>query len=128
MDKTTTIDQIKSWCKETRDKRDWNPGARSLAISLSLEVGEILEHFQWDGSGVVEKKFEEDKNKKAEMEMEIGDVIYYLCEFSDRLDIDISSSLKKTLKKIEKKYPVEGLKKYGDKFYYNQKREYRQKK
>lgn len=128
MDKTTTIDQIKNWCKEVRDERGWHPNARSLAISLSLEAGEILEHFQWDTSEMVEKKLKKDKNKKEEMEMEIGDAIYYLCEFADRLDIDISSSLKKTLKKIEIKYPVEGLKKYGDKFYYDQKRKYRQKK
>lgn len=35
--------------KRFRDERGWggNHDARSLAISVSLEASELLEHFQW---------------------------------------------------------------------------------
>lgn len=126
MDSKTTLEDIKNWSKKVRDDRGWHPDARSLAISIVLEAGEILEHFQWQESKIAEEELRNDKNKKEELEKEVGDVINYLCEFVDRLDIDMSDSLKKTLKKVEEKYPVEGLKNGGKDFYFAQKKKYRE--
>ena len=128
MDSKTTVQQIRKWCAKVRNDRNWHPDARGLAISISLEAAEILEHFQFKESAEVEEKVKKDKNKKDEISKEIGDVVNYLCELADRLDIDISESVKKTLDKVVKKYPVEGLKKGGDKFYFAQKKKYRQNK
>lgn len=108
-----------------REERGWDPDARGLAISIVLEAGELLEHFQWSESQKVEKAVKENKSKKDEIASELGDVVNYLCEFADRLDIDISDALEKTLKKIEKKYPAEDFKKGGMDFYYAQKKKYR---
>lgn len=125
MDSKTTLEDIKKWAKKVREDRGWHPDARSLAISIVLEAGEILEHFQWTESKITEDELKRDKNKKDELEKEVGDVINYLCEFVERLDIDMSDSLKKTLKKVEEKYPVDGLKKGGNDFYFAQKKKYR---
>lgn len=126
MDKKTTIEDIRKWARKVREDRNWHPDARSLAVSIVLEAGEILEHFQWEESVKVEEKLKKDKAKKDELAKEVGDVVNYLCEFADRVDIDISESLKNTLKKIEEKYPVEGLKKGGHDFYFAQKKKYRE--
>lgn len=126
MDSKTTLEDIKNWSKKVRDDRGWHPDARSLAISIVLEAGEILEHFQWQESKMVEEELKKNKDKKEELEKEVGDVINYLCEFVERLDIDMSDSLKKTLKKVEEKYPVEGLKSGGNDFYFAQKKKYRE--
>lgn len=126
MDSKTTLEDIKKWAKKVREDRGWHPDARSLAISIVLEAGEILEHFQWQESGVVEDELRKNKVKKEELEKEVGDVINYLCEFVERLDLDMSDSLKKTLKKVEEKYPVDGLKQGGSDFYFAQKKKYRE--
>jgi len=126
MDKKTTLEDIKNWARKVRDERGWHPDARSLAISIVLEAGELMEHFQWQESPVAEEEIEKSKAKKDDLEKEVGDVVNYLCEFADRLDIDISDSLKKTLKKVEEKYPVEGLKNGGKDFYFAQKKKYRE--
>jgi NTP pyrophosphatase (non-canonical NTP hydrolase) len=126
VDSKTTLQQIKKWCSKVRNDRNWHPDARSLAISIVLEAGEILEHFQWKESAKSEKEIKSNKAKKEELEKEVGDVVNYLCEFAERMDIDISDSLRKTLKKVEEKYPIEGLKKGGNKFYFSQKKKYRE--
>lgn len=128
MDNKTTLQQIRKWCSKVRNDRNWHPDARGLAISICLEAAEILEHFQFQESSVVEEKIRNDKNQKEEIAKEVGDVVNYICEFADRLDIDISDSLRITLDKVIKKYPVEGLKNGGDEFYFAQKKKYRENK
>lgn len=124
-DRNVTLAQIRKWCNKVREARGWHPDARSLAISMVLEVGEILEHFQWEESVKVEESIKNSKAKKEEIAKEVGDVVNYLCEFVDRLDIDISDSLKKTLKKVKEKYPAKKIKRGGMEFYYKQKKKYR---
>lgn len=117
MDKKITLAEVKKWFHETRTKRGWNPSLKSLAISLCLESAELLEHFQWDE--------EVKKEEKGEIELEVGDILNYLCEFSDKLGIDLTTVAKKTIKKIDKKYPADKVLKHGSEFYYQQKKKYR---
>ena len=63
MDSKTTLEDIKKWARKVRNDRDWHPDARSLAISIVLEAGEILEHFQWDESASVEEKLKLSRKK-----------------------------------------------------------------
>lgn len=126
MDKKTTVDELRRKARKVRNDRNWHPDARSLAISIVLEAGEILEHFQWEESRKAEGRINKDQSAKEELEKEVGDVVNYLCEFADRMNIDISDSLMKTLKKVEEKYPIEGLKRGGRSFYLAQKKKYRE--
>lgn len=117
MDGETTLKELKEKVSKMRRARNWHTNAREDAISLCIETAELLEHFQWDNQ----------KQNKEEVEMEVADVLVYLCDFANCLDIDLSSVLEKKLKKIDKKYPVEKILKHGDEFYYKQKKKYRKK-
>lgn len=64
---------------------------RNLAISLSLEVAEVLEHFQWNDAVI-------DKGKLAE---ELADVSLYLLQIASVTDIDLEKAI---LDKLEKNY------------------------
>lgn len=92
-----------------RNARDWkqfhNP--KDLAISLSLEASEFLEHFQWKNRNEVEKYVKENKEELAE---ELADVFNYLLLTAHDLDIDIADALNKKINKSEEKYPVEKAK------------------
>jgi dCTP diphosphatase len=50
MDVNTTVEKLKKQVSEFRDARDWlrYDTPRSLAISISVEAAELLEHFQWE--------------------------------------------------------------------------------
>ena len=73
-------------------KRPQTP--RNLAISLSLEAAEILEHFQ----------FREDAKDKTELASELADVALYLLQLASVSGIDLEQAI---LKKIEINYTRE---------------------
>jgi len=92
-----------------RDERDWkqfhNP--KDVAISLSLEAGEVLEHFQWKTPEQIEQHI---KDHKEDIGDELADVLAHLLILSNDLDIDLSTAFEKKMKKNAKKYPVEKVK------------------
>ncbi len=92
-----------------RDARNWkqfhNP--KDLAISLSLESLEVLEHFQWKNGKEIEKHIKTNKDDIAD---ELADVLNYLIIMSHDLGIDLIKAGEKKLAKNEIKYPVEKAK------------------
>jgi NTP pyrophosphatase (non-canonical NTP hydrolase) len=61
---------------------------RNLAISLSLEAGEVLEHFQW-------KEASFDQNELAS---ELADVTLYLLQIASLSGIDLEKAVLAKLK------------------------------
>lgn len=87
---------------EFRDDRGWaaNHNEKDLAISISLEANELLEHFQWRGSE--EAVAESAQNIKEEM----ADVFIYLLQLADKMNVDLEEEAFKKMKKNAIKYPV----------------------
>ena len=115
MDKKITFGQAKVLIVGTCNKRGWKPKTKDIAISISLEAGELLEHFQ----------FKDAIENREELALEVADVVFYLFELCEREGIDISEALKRKIKKIDEKYPADKIKKLGRDFYYEQKKKYR---
>ena len=74
-----------------RNKRDWkqfhNP--KDVALSLVLEVAEVLEFFQWKNDSEIKELI---KTKKEEIGDELADVLYFLLLMSADFGIDIKKS------------------------------------
>lgn len=92
-----------------RDARDWkkfhNP--KDVALSLVLEAGEVMEHFQWKSK---EEMDEYVKTNKDEIGEELADVLYWILLMSHDLGIDVFKALNKKIEKNNEKYPVEKAK------------------
>ena len=90
-----------------RDERDWAQfhTAKNLAISISLEAAELLEHFQWTGEN--DEISTEKSNAMAE---EVADILIYLLLISDNLGIDPVEAAQKKIQKNEEKYPADLVK------------------
>ena len=92
-----------------RDARDWkqfhNP--KDVALSLVLEAGEVMEHFQWKNEEEIKKYVE---TNKVEIGEELADVLYWVLLMSHDLKIDVLEALEKKIRKNEEKYPVEKAK------------------
>ena len=84
-------------------------------MALSVEVAELVEHFQWLTE---EQSYIKDPEKLEEIKQEIGDVLIYLTWLSDKLGIDPLKAAKDKLQINHKKYPVEmakgNAKKYNE--------------
>lgn len=81
--------RLKGWY-ENDSKRPQTP--RNLAISLNLEVSEILEHFQWNE--------EFDKDDLAE---ELADVALYLLQLASIAEVDLEQAILDKLEVNEKR-------------------------
>lgn len=80
-------------------ERHWDDNsARGLAISISLEANELLEHYQWQDQPV---------GDTHELADELADIFIYAIQFAKRHDIDIPTAIIKKLAKSAKKYPAE---------------------
>lgn len=92
-----------------RDERDWkqfhNP--KDLAISLSLEASEVLEHFQWKSPEEIERHVQEHGQEIGE---ELADVLYWVLLIANDCDIDLVGAFQKKMLKNALKYPIEKAK------------------
>lgn len=92
-----------------RDERDWKQfhKPKDLAVSLTLEASEVLEHFQWKGDAEIEEYIKKHKDDIAD---ELADVFNYLLIISHDLGIDLLTASARKIIKNEIKYPVEKAK------------------
>lgn len=104
-----TIDDMTKRIVAFRDARDWkqfhNP--KDLAVSLTLEAAEVIEHFQWKSAEEMEDYV---KNKKDHIGEELADVFYLVLLMSHDFGIDIVEAFDKKMAQNEAKYPVEKAK------------------
>lgn len=109
MGKVADLERLTTSLRSFAELRDWNQfhSPKNLAMALSVEVAEILEHFQWLTEQESSKLPEE---KLAEVREEIGDVLIYLVRLADVLGIDPLEAAEDKLAKNEEKYPADKVK------------------
>lgn len=87
-----------------RDERDWArfQTPKNLALSISLEAAELLEHFQWTTE---DEPLSPDKVQA--LSEELADILIYLLLMADRLGIDPLQAAQDKVEKNAAKYPAE---------------------
>jgi len=112
-----TLARLRDQLRTFATARDWNQfhSPKNLAIALSVEAGELLEHFQWisDKDSLALRP-----NKLGEVKEEMADVLLYLIRLADILNVELVQAADKKIKANARKYPVEksrgSSKKYTD--------------
>jgi dCTP diphosphatase len=111
---SANLESLRDQLREFALEREWDQfhSPKNLAIALSVEVSELLEHFQW----LTEK--DSYSPPLEEVSKEIGDVLLYLIRLADKLDINLIEAAHFKLVENAKKYPIEksrgSNKKYTD--------------
>lgn len=108
MDQNTTVQALRQIVSEFVTERDWHQfhNPKNLSMALSIEVGELMEHFQWI-SGEEARSTEPDSQKWLDIREELADVICYTLALANELQIDVSEALEDKMIKNRKKYPVD---------------------
>src|SRR5215203_214719 len=112
MDKSTVgredlgLEDLRSSIGEFIAERDWEQfhSPKNLAMALNVEVAEIVEHFQWLTE---EQSHNLPPEKLTAVREEIGDVMIYLTELSEKLGVDTVEAAKAKLEINRQKYPAE---------------------
>ena len=114
---SSDLDTLTRRLREFADARDWEQfhSPKNLTMALSVEVAEIVEHFQWLSEAQSNDLPEQTLDK---VETELADTLLYLVRLADKLDIDLLDAARRKIEINEQKYPVEksrgNAKKYTD--------------
>lgn len=102
-DATVTVGALRERVRAFVRARDWetfhNP--KDVAMALSIEASELLEHFLWAAPpqdvGAAER---------AAISDELADVVVYALAFANALDLDVSEAVAAKMAKNEARYPA----------------------
>jgi len=107
-DDQTTISDLKRLVNNFVDRRDWHRfhAPKNLAMSLAIEAGELMEHFQWI-SPDESRRIARQPEKLAGVAEELADVTCYALAMANALGLDLATAVRRKMAKNEQKYPVE---------------------
>ncbi len=105
---TNSLDTYAEEIQTFVDERDWeqyhNP--KDLAIGLATEASELLELFRFlDEHDITERL--KDPNYRQRIHDEVGDTLFFLVRFAQRLDINLLQAGQEKLQKSREKYPAD---------------------
>ena len=109
------MDTLIKKVREFREARDWDQyhSPKNLAMAVSVEIAELVEHFQWLTQ---EQSRNLSAEKLAKVKEEIGDIMIYLVNLADKLGIDLVDAAHEKLEKNERKYPADMVRGKSNKY------------
>lgn len=101
---TTDLSALRELIRQFVDERDWAQfhTPKNLAMAMSIEAAEVMEHFQWLPTG---RKLADDK--RTAVGHELADVLVYLVRLADVLDIDLPAAVADKMALNRQKYPAD---------------------
>lgn len=107
-DSDTTIAQLRQLVNDFVSQRDWHQfhTPKNLAMSISIEAAELMEHFQWLERNE-SRAVAHDPEKLVAVGEELADVVCYALAMANELGFDLSDAVRDKMAKNERKYPAE---------------------
>ena len=101
-----SIQELTAEIRAFRDARDWRQfhGPKELAVAITAEAGELLQHFVWQ---TPEQSEQRGRTRRDQLADEIADVALLLFELADNLDLDLATVMRAKLAANAGRYPVE---------------------
>lgn len=99
------LEDIRQAVTKFADERDWGQfhSPKNLVMALSVEVAELMEHFQWLSEAQSKELGAEEVSQVAK---EIADVQVYLVRLADTLGVDIVQAVHAKMLENAQKYPA----------------------
>lgn len=105
-DQRSDLSDLRQRVRHFSDERDWRRfhTPKNLAMALSVEVAELVEHFQWLPTGA---DHELDEAARIGIRHEMADVLVYLIQLADHTGVDLHQAVLEKLELNARKYPVQ---------------------
>lgn len=103
-DSSATMDELKTLVDQFVEERSWKSfhSPKNLAMSISIEAAELMEHFQWTDPDSASNPEDHD----SLIAQELSDVLAYTLALANVLGIDLSRALESKMERNRQKYPV----------------------
>ena len=107
-DEATPVGELKRLVRRFVEERDWDQfhTPKDLAIGLSVEAAELLEHFRFRSDEEMENRLR-DEDRRTDIGHELADVLYFVLLMSVNLGYDVSTILRDKLELSARRYPVD---------------------
>lgn len=98
------LDDLKQRLRDFAAARDWERfhTPKNLAMALVAEAAEVVEHFQWLTDAESQAL---DAGRRAEVALELADVLLYLVMLADRLEVDLGEAARRKITLNDKRFP-----------------------
>jgi dCTP diphosphatase len=105
----STLDALTKLAISFRDERDWAQfhNAKDVALSMSLEVAELVEIMQWKNGAELKQHLAAQRDHVGQ---ELSDVLYWVLVLAHDQEIDLAAAFRAKLEQNAAKYPVEKAK------------------
>lgn len=107
-DADTTIGDVKAALREFARERDWeqfhNP--KDLGVALSIEIGEILEHFRFRTNEEIAARLEDERFRQS-LAHELADAASFIVRLADVTGIDLAAAIEEKMRVSAEKYPAD---------------------
>ena len=103
-----SLEDLMALIKKFVQERDWEGFQKpsSLAMSAAIEVGELLERFQWLTHDEIAELLKND-DYRISIEDEISDVMIYMIRLADTIGVKPTTMILRKLERNRSKYPVD---------------------
>ncbi len=107
-DKTTTISDLRRDVQRFVDQRDWRQfhSPKNLSMAIAIEAAELMEHFQWLGTGECDAA-RSSPEEARQIREELADILCFAFSFANVLDIDVATAVRDKIAKNAEKYPAD---------------------
>ena len=111
-----TLEDLADELRRFAADRDWDQfhTPKNLAISLAVEVGELLEHVQWGSDAEIAARFGTAGGREGLSE-ELADVLIYLVRLADVTGIDLLEAASSKIAANAERYPADEVRGSSDK-------------
>ena len=101
-------DDLREFAKE----RDWEKFhlPKNLVMALSVEVAELMEHFQWLDT------LDHPSGKEGIIQDEMADILIYLVRMADVMGVELLPAAFEKIEKNKGKYPADMVRGKSDKY------------
>ncbi len=102
-----SLEELMALIREFILERDWSHFQKpsALAMSASIEIGELLERFQWLSDSEISELLANERYKESIAE-EVSDVVIYMIRLADTIGISLTNAILRKMEKNKTKYPV----------------------
>jgi dCTP diphosphatase len=100
-----SLTELRDRIRQFSGERDWDQfhTPKNLAMALSVEVAELVEHFQWLATGA---DAELDDARRTGIRHELADVLVYLIQLADKCQVDLREAVLEKMVLNAAKYPA----------------------
>lgn len=117
LDETTPVSELKGLVRRFVEERDWDQfhTPKDLAIGLSVEAAELLEHFRFRSDEEMAQRLRDDA-RRTDVAHELADVLYFVLLMSANLGFDVTTMLRDKLELSARRYPVDQARGVNEKY------------